>query len=235
MTNDGRNDSQTDGMIRLDAADGHVLDAYEQRPDGATAAVVVVQEIFGVNAHIRSVVDRCAAAGYHAIAPATFDRAERGVELEYDADGIERGRTLAMGIGMDAAMIDVAAAVAHASATGPVGIVGYCFGGSVAWLASAQLPVAAAVGYYGSRVPDALDSTPQVPTMLHFGELDAGIPLDKVAMIRPAHPDVIVHVYEGADHGFNCDARASHHPEAADLARARTLAFFAEHLSASGT
>jgi carboxymethylenebutenolidase len=222
----------TDGMIRLEADDGHVFDAYEQHPDSARASVVVVQEIFGVNAHIRSVIDRYAAAGYHAIAPAIFDRAERNVELDYDAEGIERGRSLAVGIGMEAVMTDVAAAVAHAAGTGPVGIVGYCFGGSVAWLAAGQLPVAAAVGYYGSRVPDSLDSKPRVPTMLHFGELDAGIPFDGVATIQPAHPDVIVHVYEGAGHGFNCDARASFHRVSADLARERTLAFLAEHLVA---
>lgn len=222
----------TEGMIRLEASDGHVFDAYARHPDSARASVIVVQEIFGVNAHIRSVVDRFAAEGYHAIAPATFDRAERGVELDYDADGIERGRTLAMGIGMDAAMLDVATAVAYAADTGPVGIVGYCFGGSVAWLAGGRLPVAAAVGYYGSRIPDSLDTTPQAPTMLHFGALDAGIPLDRVATIQQAHPDVIVHVYDDADHGFNCDARASYHRVSADLARDRTLAFFAEHLAA---
>lgn len=219
--------------IELTASDGHRFSAYERRPAGATASVVVVQEIFGVNAHIRSVVDRYAEAGYHAVAPATFDRAEPGVELDYDGEGIERGKTLAMGIGMEAAMLDVGAAVAHCSATGPVGIVGYCFGGSVAWLAAAQLPVTAAVGYYGSFIPGALDSAPQVPTMLHFGELDAGIPLDKVALIQPAHPAVAVHVYEGADHGFNCDARPSFHADAASMARQRTFDFFAQHLTSN--
>lgn len=217
-------------FVELEASDGHQLGAYEQHPEGAKAAVVIVQEIFGVNSHIRSVVDRYAEAGYHAIAPATFDRVERGVELDYDAAGVERGKELATSIGMANAMLDVAAAVSHASATGPVGIVGYCFGGSVAWLASAQLPVAAAVGYYGGFIPGALDSTPKAPTMLHFGELDAGIPLDKVALISPAHPDVAVHVYEGADHGFNCDVRASFHAGAAELARERTMSFLAEHL-----
>ena len=222
-----------DGFIELEASDGHRLSAYEQRPDRAAATVVIVQEIFGVNAHIRSVVDRYADAGYHAIAPATFDRVERGVELDYDGPGVERGKELAMGIGMEKAMLDVAAAVARGSNTGPVSVVGYCFGGSVAWLAAAQLPVAAAVGYYGGAVLGALDSQPLVPTMLHFGELDAGIPLDGVAKIQPAHPDVAVHVYEGADHGFNCDVRASFDPGAADLARERTLAFLAEHLLVS--
>lgn len=222
-------------MIQLTAGDGHVLDAYERRPAQATAAVVIVQEIFGVNAHIRSVVDRYADAGYHAIAPALFDRAERGVELEYDAPGIERGRHLATSIGVESALLDVAAACAHAARTGPVGVVGYCFGGSIAWLAAAQLPVAAAVGYYGGFIPKSLDSTPVAPTMLHFGELDEGIPLDDVATIQPAHPDVEVHVYEGAGHGFNCDARASFDPDAAAAARERTLSFLAEHLASRST
>lgn len=222
------------GFIEIKASDGHELSAYERCPEGATAAVVIVQEIFGVNPHIRSVVDRYADAGYHAIAPATFDRAERGVELEYDAEGVEKGKELAMGLGMENAMLDVAAAVAHVSSTGPVGVIGYCFGGSVAWFAAAQLPIAAAVGYYGGAILSALASAPKVPTMLHFGELDAGIPLDGVATIQPAYPDVPVHVYEGADHGFNCDARASFHAEAADLARSRTMEFLSEHLAAPG-
>jgi len=223
------------GIIQLEASDGHVLDAYEHHPEGATAAVVIVQEIFGVNAHIRSVVDRYAEAGYHTIAPATFDRAERGVELDYNAEGIERGRELATSIGMESALLDVAAAGAHVAPTGPVGVIGYCFGGSVAWLAAAQLPVAAAVGYYGGFIPKALDSVPVAPTMLHFGELDDGIPLDGVAAIQPAHPDVEVHVYEGAGHGFNCDARASFDANAAEMARQLTLRFLAKHLGSPDT
>lgn len=221
-------------LIELTAADGHELSAYEQHPTGATAAIVIVQEIFGVNSHIRSVVDRYAEAGYHAIAPATFDRAERGVELDYNAEGVEKGKELAMGLGMENALTDVAAAVAHVSSTGPVGVVGYCFGGSVAWLAAAQLPITAAVGYYGGAILGALDSIPQAATMLHFGALDAGIPLDGVAKIQPAHPDVAVHIYEGADHGFNCDVRASFNAEAAELARQRTMEFLSEHLAVPG-
>jgi carboxymethylenebutenolidase len=222
-------------MIRLTASNGHLLDAYERHPAGATAAVVIVQEIFGVNSHIRSVVDRYAEAGYHAIAPALFDRIERGVELDYDAVGIERGRDLATRIGVESALLDVAAAGAHVARTGPVGVVGYCFGGSIAWLAAAQLPVAAAVGYYGGFIPKALDSVPVAPTMLHFGELDDGIPLDDVATIQPAHPDVEVHVYEGAGHGFNCDARASYDADAAEVAQQLTLGFLATHLASPGT
>lgn len=216
----------TGSQLQLTAADGHTLDAYEVHPDGARAAIVVVQEIFGVNAHIRSLVDRYAEYGYRAIAPAVFDRVERGVELDYDAEGIAKGRDLAGAIKWDPVMADVAAAVEHVSSTGPVGIVGFCFGGSVAWLAASALPVAAAVGYYGGQIHELIDRAPTVPTMLHFGELDGGIPLDQVHAIDAAHPDVSVHIYEGAQHGFSCDARASYGALPAAIAWGRTLGFF---------
>jgi len=216
-------------MTRLTASDGHELDAYEVHPDGARASIVIVQEIFGVNAHIRSVVDRYASFGYRVIAPALFDRGERGVELDYDEAGRTRGIELVMPIAFDAAMLDVTAAVEHVSDTGPVAVIGYCFGGSVAWIAACELPIAAAVGFYGGQVHGMIDRTPTAPTMLHFGELDAGIPLDQVQAIAEAHPDVPVHVYEGADHGFNCDARATHHPLSAAIALGRTLEFLADN------
>ena len=215
------------GMIQLTASDGNRFDAYEVHPVGAAAAVVIVQEIFGVNEHIRSVVDRYAALGYHAIAPALFDRVEPEVELGYDAPGIERGRELAMAVRWEPAMRDVAAAVEHVSSTGPVAVIGYCFGGSLAWLAAHELPVAAAVAYYGGQIHDLIDRQPVAPTMLHFGELDQGIPLEKVNEIAEAHPDVKVHVYGQAQHGFSCDARASYGADSAALARERTLAFLA--------
>ena len=131
-------------MTTLTAADGHSFDAYEVHPDGAHATIVVIQEIFGVNPHIRSLVDRFAAYGYRAIAPAVFDRVERGVELGYDAEGVAAGRALADQVKWDPAMTDVAATVEHVAGTGSVGIVGFCFGGSVAWLAANRLPVTAA-------------------------------------------------------------------------------------------
>ena len=218
-----------EGMTRLTAGDGHELDAYELHPHGATASIVVVQEIFGVNAHIRSVVDRYASFGYRAIAPALFDRGERNVELGYDDAGKTRGIELVMPIAFDAAMLDVAAAVEHVSDTGPVAVIGYCFGGSVAWIAACDLPIAAAVGYYGGQVHGMRDRTPKAPTMHHFGELDHGIPLDQVQAIAAAHPDVPVHVYEGADHGFNCDARDQYDARSAAIALGRTLQFLADH------
>jgi carboxymethylenebutenolidase len=216
-------------MTRLTASDGHELDAYEVHPDGASASIVIVQEIFGVNAHIRSVVDRYASFGYRAIAPALFDRGERGVELGYDDAGRARGIELVMPIAFDAALLDVAAAVDHVSETGPVAVIGYCFGGSIAWIAACDLPIAAAVGYYGGQIHAMVDRQPKVPTMLHFGELDHGIPLDQVSAIAAAHPEVPVHVYEGADHGFNCDARATHDARSAAIALGRTLEFLADH------
>jgi carboxymethylenebutenolidase len=212
-------------MIRLTATDGHQLDAYEVHPDGASAAVVIVQEIFGVNAHIRSVVDRYAEFGYRTIAPALFDRAERGVELGYDDAGMARGIELVMPIAFDPAMLDVAAAVAHVTATGPVAVIGYCFGGSIAWLSAAELPIAAAVGYYGGQINSMIDRQPAAPVMLHFGALDQSIPLDQVEAIAAAHPEVPVHIYSGAEHGFSCDARDSYEARSAAIALGRTLDF----------
>lgn len=212
-------------MTKLTAADGNGLTAYEVAPEGASSSVIVVQEIFGVNGHIRSVVDRYAAYGYRAIAPALFDRVEPGVELDYDAAGVERGRELAGAIRWEGAMADIAAAVEHVHDTGPIAVVGYCFGGSLAWLSSSRLAVAAAVGYYGGQIHGLIDREPKCPTMLHFGELDHAIPLDDVQAIAAAHPDVPVHVYEGAEHGFNCDARGSYHPMSAAIAQGRTLEF----------
>lgn len=217
------------GMTRLTASDGHELDAYEVHPEGASASIVIVQEIFGVNAHIRSVVDRYASFGYRTIAPALFDRGERGVELGYDDAGRTRGIELVMPIAFDAAMLDVAEAVDHVSDTGPVAVIGYCFGGSVAWIAACDLPIAAAVGFYGGQIFGMKERQPQVPTMLHFGELDHGIPLDQVTAIAAAHPDVPVHVYEGADHGFNCDARPQYDARSAAIALGRTLEFLADN------
>ena len=214
-------------MTRLTASDGHELDAYEVHPDGATASIVIVQEIFGVNAHIRSVVDRYASFGYRAIAPAVFDRQERRVELGYDEEGKAKGIELVGPIAFGPAMLDVAAAVDHVAETGPVAVIGYCFGGSVAWLAANELPIAAAVGYYGGQIPAMVDRSPNVPTMLHFGELDAGIPFDRVQSVTDAHPDVAVHVYDGADHGFNCDARDQYDARSAAIALGRTLEFLA--------
>lgn len=216
-------------MIRLTADDGHELDAYAAGPADAAAGVVVIQEIFGVNAHIRDVTDRYAALGYRAVAPALFDRLERGVELGYTPETVTRGRAMRGAIDWDDTMRDLGAAVGYLAPNGPVGVVGYCYGGSLAWLAANGLPVAAAVGYYGGQIVQFLDRAPQAPVLLHFGEVDYMIPLSDVDEIAQAHPTVPVHVYPDADHGFNCDARDSYHPEAAARALERTLDFLASH------
>ena len=217
---------------QLRAADGFAFAVYESLPPGEPrGAVVVVQEIFGVNAHIREVADGFAAEGYAALAPALFDRSERDVELGYDESGIRAGRALAFrDQGREEALRDLQATVEEAGKYGKAGMVGYCYGGLLTWLSAGALDgLACASGYYGGGIAGTLDSVPKCPLILHFGALDAHIPLADVDKIKAAVPDVPVHVYD-ADHGFNCDHRSSHNAKAAALARRRTLALFAEHL-----
>lgn len=223
-------------MIELTASDGHGLQAYRADPAGAPrAGVVVIQEIFGVNPHIREVADRYAAEGYLAIAPALFDRVRPGVELGYDEGAIAEGRDLAFSMNPDVPVRDVEAAVAAAAGAGKVGVVGYCWGGSLTFLAACKLDVAAASSYYGGQIVSALerepDLAPAAPLIMHFGEQDAGIPLSDVERIRRAFPDVPIHLYD-AGHGFNCDHRGSYDEVSSRTARDRTLALFAERLAA---
>jgi carboxymethylenebutenolidase len=217
-------------MVELQAADGHRFAAYVAQPNGAPrAAIVVVQEIFGVNSHIRAVADGFAADGYLALAPALFDRVEPGVELGYDAAAIARGRALRTACGDAQPLDDIAATIAHAGG-GRVGIVGYCWGGLLAWLAACRLDgLAAAVVYYGGGVPQHASERPRCPVLAHFGESDANIPLDGVRAFGAAQPAVKLHTY-AAGHGFNCDQRASYDAAAAKTARERTLAFWRHHL-----
>ena len=216
--------------VNLTAEDGHRLDAYEAPAAGAAkGGLVVVQEIFGVNEHIRGVCDSFATAGYATLAPALFDRVERGVELGYDDDTFAWGRALRAEVGWDQVVLDAKAAAMRLGPLGPIGVVGYCWGGSVAWLAACRLDLACAVGYYGGQIIQFNDERPRCPTMLHFGERDPFIPMTDVEAIRAAHAEVPVHVYD-ADHGFNCEARSSYEPASAATARERTLAFFADHM-----
>ena len=217
---------------QLRAADGFTLGAYEALPEGKPkGGVVVVQEIFGVNVHIREVCEGYAARGYAAIAPQIFDRVERDVELGYEGADMERGIAIARGqLEMDKALIDIQAAIDEAGKQGKVGVVGYCFGGLMAWLSACSLDnVACASAYYGGGIGGQTDNPARCPVIMHFGELDAHIPMSEVDAIRSALPDVTVYVYD-ADHGFNCDHRASFNAAAAELARQRTLEFFAENL-----
>jgi len=218
--------------IELTGADGFTFSAYQAKPQGEPKGrVVVIQEIFGVNNHIREVCDGYAKEGYIALAPALFDRVGPGIELGYEGDDMTRGVEIAMGkLEMQNTMSDVQAAIDYLASDGKVGVVGYCFGGLLTWLSAANANnVACASGYYGGGIAKSLDQTPKVPTILHFGELDAHIPMPDVTAVIDAHPEVTVYTYD-ADHGFNCDHRASYNKAAATLARRRTLDFFAENL-----
>ena len=217
--------------IELKAADGHALSAYQALPaTPARGGVVVIQEVFGVNAHIRDVCEGFAAHGYAAIAPALFDRLAAGVELDYDEAGITRGRALVAELGWERPLIDIAAAASAIEIYGKVGCVGYCWGGSASFLAGCRLPLACAVVYYGRHIVDFLADKPRCPLLMHFGAEDALIPPESVAAIREAWPEVPIFVYADAGHGFNCDRRADFRPEVAERARERTLEFFARHL-----
>jgi len=213
------------------AADGHTLEIYRAEPAGRPrGGLVIVQEIFGVNSHIRAVCDDFAKEGYVAMAPALFDRAERGVELGYQPDDVSAGRAIREKVTLDQALADVEAAAKEVAGAGPIGVVGYCWGGTVAWIAATRSRTfAAAASYYGGGVPDLADEQPNCPVQLHFGEQDHAIPLEGVDRLKAAHPELPVYVYP-AGHGFNCDQRASYHAESARLARERTLAFLREHL-----
>lgn len=218
-------------LLELTAADGHRFAAYRAEPAGKSrGALVVIQEIFGVNSHVRSVADGYAADGYLAIAPALFDRTERGLEIGYSQPEIERGRAIMQKVTMDDALKDVAAAIGNVAAAGKVGIVGYCWGGTVAWVAAAKLDgLACAVSYYGGGVAANSSLQPKVPVMLHFGETDHAIPMDAVQKVRAAHATQTFHIYP-AGHGFNCDQRGSYHAESAQLARTRSLEFLRRYV-----
>jgi carboxymethylenebutenolidase len=216
----------------LTAEDGHRFAAYRSAPPGAPrGGLVVIQEIFGVNAHIKKVCDGYAAAGYLVLAPSLFDRVERDVATGYGPTDIEHGRALRGKVGWDQMVADLRTAVRALQAKPlPVGAVGYCMGGSLAWLAAARIDgLAAAVGYYGGAIADFADEQPRCPILLHFGETDASIPKEHWDRIAVRHPKVPLHTYP-AGHGFNCDARASYHEPSARLARQRTLEFLRQHV-----
>ncbi|MBW8269801.1 dienelactone hydrolase family protein [Caldovatus aquaticus] len=217
--------------IELVASDGHRLGAWRAGPPAARRALVVVQEIFGVNRHMRRVCDAFAAEGYAVVCPALFDRVERDVELGYEAADVARGRALRERIAPAQVMADIEAAAAALPAGARRGIVGYCWGGTVAWWGATRSDrFAAACCWYGGGIAATRDETPRCPVQMHFGELDQSIPLADVEAIRAAQPGVEIFVYPGAGHGFGCEERASYKPDAAALAQRRTLDFFARHL-----
>jgi carboxymethylenebutenolidase len=218
-------------MINLTAADGYLLSAYRADPAGTPrGGLVVAQEIFGVNSHIRSVCDGYAADGYRVIAPALFDRYEKGVDIGYAPADIERGRELKAKAATDAALSDVAAARDALAGSGKIGIVGYCWGGFIAWMSACRLSgFACAVPYYGGGLLEAGGERPRCPVLAHFGERDGMIPVEGVKKFAAAHPEVQVHIY-AADHGFNCDQRGSFDAPSAKLARERTVQFLRQHV-----
>jgi carboxymethylenebutenolidase len=222
-------------MIALTAADGQGLNAYLAEPQGTPrGGLVLIQEIFGVNSHIRSVADGWAAAGYLVVAPALFDRQEPGIELGYTEADMGRGFGLMQGAGLEQPLLDIAAAQAavkaRLGAEARVGVLGFCWGGLLSWLSAAKVPgFAAAVPYYGGGIPNHADLQALCPVLAHFGERDHWISADSVKAFAAAQPQVQVHVY-AADHGFNCDQRGSFDAAAAQLARERSTAFLAQHL-----
>jgi carboxymethylenebutenolidase len=219
--------------VTLKAVDGHELDAYVAKPAGEPiAGLVVIQEVFGVNAHIRSIADGYAKDGFLAVAPALFDRLERGVDIGYEGEDRQKAMALAKQLNMDNLLKDTEAAIEYTRERvgKKAGIIGYCLGGSLAWLAACRMNVDAAVGYYGGYIAQYASEQPKCPVMLHFGKLDKHIPLESVAKIQAAHPEVPIYLYD-ADHGFSCDARSSYEPASAKLARERSLSFFKEHLT----
>lgn len=227
-----------DNFIDLKSADGFVFPAYVAEPSGKPkGAIVVLQEIFGVNSHIRSVADGYAAAGYLAVAPATFHRVKPGVEMGYAEADMNAGfalKTAVEELPAPGVLQDIQAAINHAAQTsgGKVGIVGFCWGGLLTWRAACTLSgLSAAVPYYGGGMTagDEPARKPACPVLAHFGNQDHWIPLDTVEAFKKAQPGVEVHVYE-ANHGFNCDQRGSYNEAAAKLAKQRTLDFFAKHL-----
>jgi carboxymethylenebutenolidase len=222
-----------DQNVRLKASDGHELGAYVAMPAGEPiAGLVVIQEAFGVNAHIRSVADTYAKDGFLVMAPAVFDRIERGVELGYEGADREKGLALARAVNHSDALKDLQAALEYAQmhTAKKCGVIGYCLGGTLAWLAATRLKVAAAVGYYGGQIARYGDENTRCPVMLHFGRLDKHIPKQDIDRVQAAHPEVLIFWYD-ADHGFNCNGRSVYNATAAKQARERSLEFLKKNLA----
>lgn len=215
---------------KLTASDGHELDAWRVEPSGtARGGIVIVQEIFGVNGHIRAVCESYAREGYATIAPALFDRVRKGVELGYTPEGTQEGRALRTGIGWDKPILDLEAGVAALRSHSRVATIGFCWGGSLSFLMACRSDLACAVAYYGGQIVQFVNERPKAPVLMHFGEKDALIPEADREKIRAAQPDAEIHVY-AAGHGFNCTERQDYEPVSAALALERTLAFLQKHV-----
>lgn len=214
-------------VIRITASDNFSFSAYQALPESAPkGSVLIIQEIFGVNQHIKEVCDGYAERGFAAIAPALFDRIETDVELAYDADGIDKGKVLAREqLQLEHAVLDLSATAKILNEYGKPAAIGYCFGGFLAYIAAGKIPeLSCAVAYYGAGIIPHLDSKPKVPVLFHFSDDDPGIPMSDVEEIKKAYPELPLHIYP-AQHGFNCNLRGSWHAASAELALGRTLEF----------
>lgn len=219
-------------IIEVTAADGHTLAAYCAVPEGTPrGALIVAPELFSITPHIRGVADAYAADGYLAIAPWFYDRIERGTSFAYTPEGLDAARVLLKQLDFDKVMLDIAAVVQYGRNAGKVGIVGYCSGGTAAWMAAAKVDhLSCAISYYGGSIPSKVDLQPRVPVLLHWGEVDHTVSMESVRAVEKAHPDVTSMVWP-TGHGFNCDQREHHyHPESARLARIESLAFLRRHV-----
>ena len=219
-------------QVELTSSDGHKLAAYLAEPSGKPkGAVIVVQEIFGVNQHVKAVTDGYAADGYLAIAPGYFDRVQKGFAVGYDPKGMEAGIAIMKAIKWDDVLRDTEAALAKVKSAGKVGILGYCWGGTLSWLSASKVSgLACAIPYYGGGMPGFIDEKPKIPVMCHFGELDQSPTPDQAKAILAKYPEVTGYFYPNAGHGFNCDERGSYNAEAAKLAKQRTLEFLKKHV-----
>lgn len=218
--------------IKIAAKDGHEFSAYRAEPQGAPrGGLLVIQEFFGVNGHIRRICDQYAQDGYLALAPAIFDRVERDVELAYDEAGMNKGRDLRARLDLSKCMLDIQATIDAAATAGKVAALGYCWGGSLAYIAAARLSsLACAIGYYGAQIAAHVDETPDVPVMLHYAEKDEYLPQSDIEKVRAAHPSIVIYQYPGTEHGFNCDDRRFYEPNSAAVARQRTLTFLEQNV-----
>jgi carboxymethylenebutenolidase len=219
-------------MTRVKARDGHELDAYLARPAGSIrGGLVVAQEMYGVNSYLRSVCDFYAAQGYLAIAPALYDRQQPGLVFAYDKDDHDRAQRTYTSWDLEAALDDLDAGRNAVAEAGKIGLVGFCWGGSLAWLAACRRSYACAVAYYGGMMPDFANERPRCPVIAHIGDRDHTLPPARIDRFRAAQPSVPVHIYPGAQHGFDNENRVSRHdPAACRLARERTLEFLARHV-----
>ncbi|MBL4907000.1 MAG: dienelactone hydrolase family protein [Sneathiella sp.] len=215
-------------MVTLKTNDGHSLSAYvAEATHDLKGGIVLIQEIFGINAHIKDVCDRYAKHGYTTIAPALFDRIEPKIDLDYDSDGVAKGVDLKGKCSEDLALADIAAAQDHIKSLGTISIIGYCWGGTLAYLAACKLSgFSKAISYYGGGVAKLKDEQPQIPLMMHFGDQDTSIPMTDVDAIMTARPESKIFIYQ-AGHGFNCDRRSSYDANASKVALERSLHFIA--------